>query len=78
MPLGLFRINQAIQNFSIPIKDKISTMPNYINVGISERYRNFPFKYLKINYSSRSDEYVIVNVMSANDSLEKINLEYLQ
>ncbi|EFO18542.1 hypothetical protein LOAG_09952 [Loa loa] len=31
MPLGLFRINQAIQNFSIPIKDKITTVPNYIN-----------------------------------------------
>uniref|UniRef100_A0A0R3RT71 Bestrophin homolog n=1 Tax=Elaeophora elaphi TaxID=1147741 RepID=A0A0R3RT71_9BILA len=32
MPLGLFRINQAIQNFSIPIKDKISLMPDYINL----------------------------------------------
>ncbi|VDO28132.1 unnamed protein product [Brugia timori] len=31
MPLGLFRINQAIQNFSIPIKDKITIMPDYIN-----------------------------------------------
>ncbi|VDM91345.1 unnamed protein product [Litomosoides sigmodontis] len=32
MPLGLFRINQAILNYSIPIKDKISLMPDYINL----------------------------------------------
>ncbi|KAM3717706.1 6,7-dimethyl-8-ribityllumazine synthase [Dirofilaria immitis] len=32
MPLGFFRINQAIQKFSIPMKDNDIIMPNYINL----------------------------------------------